>query len=61
MKALRVIAAIRAMVPPIRAVSAAVIPWSRKARATSAARVVWSFMMVLSLQQAAVGQKSVSR
>lgn len=29
-KALRVIAANRAMVPPMRAVSAAVIPWSRK-------------------------------
>ena len=53
--------AIKAMVPPIRAVSAAVIPWSRKARATASARVVWSFMVVLSLPQAAAGQKSVSR
>lgn len=34
------IAAISAMVPPIRAIRAAVIPWFRKACATSPARVV---------------------
>jgi hypothetical protein len=48
-KARRVTAARRAIVPPIKAVMAAVMLWSRKAAPTSCSSVVRSVMM-MSLQ-----------